>query len=165
MAISKPSNSLENKDSMLEISTNEFYFEKVRPFMQDMLLKCKTDGELIRTLEKVMNAADSFCIKKDYESFMSSFDTLETAITDKNYFNGVMRKAPETEKEMVRKLIEYITDLHMLVKCEKPIETKEESAKDRLNYDKSPIGDNKDYAKHNMKILNEPNPKERIPNR
>ncbi len=152
----------------LEVSAYDFYFNKVRPFMQDMLLKCKTDGELIRTLEKVINAADSFCIEKDYNSMMESFNVLERAITDRNYFNGVMRKAPEAEREMVRELIGKISDLRMIVKCEPPYQPKEPKERERLNYKaptgNSPIGENEDYLTHNMKTLNEPNPKQRIPN-
>lgn len=152
----------------LNVSANDFYFGKVRPFMQSMLLKCKTDAELIRTIDKVINASDSFCIQKDYQSVMESFAVLETAITDKNYFNGVMKKAPEAEKEMVRQLIEKISDLRMIVKCEPEYTPKEQPTKDRLNYRKptmtTPIGENEDYLTHNMKTLNEPNPKKRIPN-
>lgn len=152
----------------LDINASDFYFNNIRPFMQNMLLKCRTDGELIRTLEKVVNAADSFCIKKDYQSVADSFDTLEIAITDANYFNGVMRKAPEAEKEMVRELISKISDLRMIIKCEQPYVPEEKQTRDRLNYEpsrgNSPIGENKDYDIHNMKILTNPNPKQRIPN-
>jgi hypothetical protein len=153
---------------LLEVNTNDFYFNKVRPHMQEMLLKCKTDGELIRTIEKVVNAADSFCIQGNYPMVAESFDILQTAITDKSYFSGVMSKAPEAEKEMVRELIIKITDLRMIIKCESPYEPKKKEIKDRLNYESpkgySPIGENKDFDTHNMKILNESNPKQRIPN-
>lgn len=152
----------------LDVSAEDFYFDKVRPLMQTMLLQCKTDGELIRTIEKVINAADSFCVQKDYTNVAESFFTLEVAITDKNYFNGVMRKAPESEKEMVRDLISKISDLRMIIKCEPPQTPKEKEVKERLNYEpprgNSPIGENKDYDIHNMKVLTEPNPKQRIPN-
>ena len=170
MAITQQSYNEIQKESKgyLDISASEFYFDKIRPLMQDMLLKCKTDGELLRTLEKVINASDSFCIKKDYASVADSFDVLETAITDNNYFNGVMRKAPEAEKEMVRELISKITDLRMIIKCEPDYVPKVEKLRERLNYEKpkmnSPIGENMDYCIHNMKVLNEPNPKQRIPN-
>lgn len=147
----------------LQVNASDFYFDKVRPFIQEMLLKCKTDGELIRTLEKVINASDSFCIQKDYMNLIDSFTTLEVAITDKNYFNGVMKKAPEAEKEMVRELIEKISDLRMIIKCETPVEPEEKITKERLNYN-SPVGENEDFVAHNMKTLNEPNPKNRIPN-
>ena len=147
----------------LEINADEFYFNKVRPFMQDILLKCKTDKELIRTLEKVINSADSFCIRKDYNALMESFEVIESAITSPNYFDGVMKKAPETEKDMVRQLITKISDLHMIVKCEPPCTSKEEKTKERINYS-SPIGENMDYTNHNMKKMTEINPKTRIPN-
>lgn len=157
----------ENK-GYLDIGAGDFYFGKVRPFMKNMLLQCKTDEELLRTLEKVINAADSFCSQKDYERVAESFVTLEVAITDKNYFNGIMRKAPESEKEMVRELIDKIADLRMIIKCEPPYVHEEKKVKERLNYEEprpnSPIGENKDYGIHNMKVLTEPSPKQRIPN-
>lgn len=164
MAITSQEYNEFQKDSkgLLEISTSDFYFSKVRPLMKDMLLKCKTDGELLRTLEKVINAADPLCNKGDYQNFIEEFDVLEVAITDRNYFNGVMKKAPEAEKEMVRELIAKITDLRMLVKCEQTYVPKAKPTKERLNY--SPIGENGDYGTHNMKKLSEPNPKNRIPN-
>ena len=56
----------------------------------------------------------------------------------------------------------------MLIKCEKGEPIKDESEfKKRLNYHKaenSPIGENEDFVVHNMTKLNEPKPKERIPN-
>ena len=45
---------------LLEINTQDYYFKNIRPFMKDMLLKCKTDGELLRTIEKVINAGDVY---------------------------------------------------------------------------------------------------------
>lgn len=170
MAITdKAYNELQKDNSgYLNISAHDFYFEKVRPFMQEMLLKCKTDGELLRTLDKVINAADGFCVKKDYANFMDSFVVLEKAIVDKNYFNNAMKKAPETEKEMVRELIAKIADLRIIVKCEPPYTPEEKKSKDRLNYKtptlSSPIGENEDYYTHNMKTLNQSSPKPRIPN-
>ena len=101
---------------LLDIDTQEFYFGNIRPFMQDMLLTCKTDKELLRTIEKVINAGDSFCNDKNYEALNESFDVLDTAITDANYFNGVMKKAPEEEKNKVRELIDKIADLRMIIK-------------------------------------------------
>lgn len=170
MAITdKAYNELQKETSgYLNISAEDFYFNKIRPFMQEMLMKCRTDGELIRTLEKVINSADSFCVQKDYAKVMDSFVTLETAITDKNYFNNAMKKAPEAEKEMVRELIAKISDLRIIIKCEPPYTPAEKKTKDRLNYRapqaNSPVGENEDYYTHNMKKLNESSPKTRIPN-
>lgn len=151
----------------LEIGVDEFYFDKMRPYLQEVLMKCRTDKELMRTIEKVINAADSFCVDKNYQDFMESFNVLDKAITDKNYFNGVIKKASEEEREMIRTLISKIADLRLIVKCEPPYQKKEQQTKERLNYsssDSSPIGENKDYLTRNMKTLNKPSPKERIPN-
>lgn len=170
MAITNQVYSEVEKDSkgLLNINANDFYFDKVRPFLQEMLLKCRTDKELVRTIEKVVNSADSFCVQGNYEMVAESFDVLQTAITDKSYFSGVMSKAPEAEKEMVRNLVTKISDLRMIIKCEPPYQPKEKQIKDRLNYEPprngSPIGENKDFDIRNMKTLTEPNPKKRIPN-
>ena len=152
----------------LNISAKDFYFNQVRPYMEEMTLKCKTDKELLRTIDKTINATDSFIIREDFENVIESFQILQTAITDANYFNGVIKKAPEAEREMVRTLITKISDLQMLIKCEKvePVEDKIQ-IKERLNYhkaDNSPIGENEDFVVHNMTKLNEPKPKKRIPN-
>ena len=151
------------KKSHLDISAKEFYFSKVKPFMDDMALKCKTDKELLRTIDKVTNAANSFAVRDDWQNVSESFDVLQTAITDNSYFNGVMKKAPESEKEMVRELIKKIAELKMIIKCENIEEKHEENkVRKRLNY--SPNGENKDYAIHNMENLSKANPRERIPN-
>ena len=156
------------KKGYLDISAKDFYFKQIRPYMNEISLKCKTDKELLRTIDKVINATDSFIIREDWANVAESFQTLQIGITDANYFNGVMKKAPETEREMVRTLISKIEDLQILIKCEKDEPIKEESKlRERLNYkktDNSPIGENEDFAIHNMAKLNEPKPKERIPN-
>lgn len=154
---------------LLDIDTQGFYFDNIRPFMKDMLLTCKTDKELLRTIEKVINASDSFCNDKNYEALNESFDILDTAITDANYFNGVMKKAPEEEKNKVRKLIDKIADLRMIIKCEQPVVPEEPKIRNRLNYKEptnlSPNGENEDFSTHNMHVLNTPILKNRIPNR
>lgn len=152
----------------LEISAKDFYFNQVRPHMIEMTLKCRTDKELLRTIDKVINATDSFIMRNDWVNVTESFEILHTGITDANYFNGVMKKAPESEREMVRILISKINDLQMLIKCEKIEPVQEEpKVRDRLGYSKaenSPIGENEDFAVHNIAKLYEPKPKERIPN-
>ncbi len=168
MAMSSDSYAASKKDNILDISAEEYYFNTLRPYLQSMLLKCRTDGELIRTIDKVINAADSFCVRKKYALMAESFDVLETGITDKSYFNGVMKKAPEEEKEMVRNLVGKISDLRMIIQCEEPTEEEPPSFKERINYEPptalSPNGENKDYQTHNMKNLTACHPNKRIPN-
>lgn len=168
MAMTQDTYAANKKESLLDISAQDYYFDTMRPYLNEMLLKCRTDGELSRTIEKVINAADSFCARKDYNAVAQSFDTLETAITDKSYFNGVMKKAPEEERQMVRDLIAKISDLRMIIQCEDQQAPNEPKKRERLGYKEpsalSPNGENEDYQTHNMKVLNEPKPGKRIPN-
>lgn len=151
------------KENPLEITASDFYFDTMRPHLEKMLATCRTDPELIRTIEKVINAADSFCAAKNYEALSESFDVLNTAITDKTYFNGAMKRGSEEEKSMVRDLATKISDMRMIIQCEPPVTPETPSVKERLNYS-SPIGENQDFGSHNMKNLNTPQPKRRIPN-
>ena len=158
-----------NNNSNLDISVDDYYFGKLRPFMKEMLMKCKTDGELQRTIEKVINSADGFCNNNQLEELDGTFNVLDEAISDPSYFDGVMKKAPETEKEMVRELISKISDLRMIIKYEDPVKPKEVKVRERLGYSNptgnSPNGENEDFLTHNMETLNKPVPKKRIPNR
>lgn len=152
-------------NNALEISAYDYYFDKVRPYLQQIQLQCKSDPELTRTIDKVINAGDSFCQAKKYPELSSTFDVLYKAITDKNYFNGAMKKGTEAEKQMVRDLVTKISDLKTIIQFEKPVAEEEPKTRDRLNYfEDGPNGHNQDYNTHNMEKLNTPSPKGRIPN-
>ena len=148
---------------ILDIDTETYYFDNLRPYIQEMMRTCKTDGELYRTLDKVVNAVDSLCARKQFKRIPDELDVLNTAINDRNYFNGPMKRAPETEKEMVRKLSSKLSDFLMIIKCEPDDVAIEKKAKERLDYH-SPSGENMAYITHNMKNLNKPIEKMRIPN-
>ena len=168
MAMTSEQQNQNRNNSPLQISASDYYFETMRPYLNKMRMECSTDQELLRTIDKVINASDSFCQDGKYNMVADSFDVLEAAINDKNYFNGVMSKAPETEKELVRGLSAKITDLRMIIQYEPKTENEKPKIKERLSYsppsDVSPNGENNDYSIHNMKILNEPHPKTRLPN-
>lgn len=166
MAISKQAGMEE--DSLLNVTAQAYYFNTMRPYLEQMYMTCVTDEELCRTIQKVMNSGDTACVRKEYDKLAEAFDVIEVAITDKNYFNGVMQKASEKEKEMVRNLPEKIESLRAIIKCEPKDDVAPEGIKDRIGYRpgtvSSPIGENEDFATHNMSALNKPMPKERIPN-
>lgn len=154
-----------DNNSPFDINTEDYYFTKMRPHLKKMLDKCKTDGELIRTIDKVINASDTLCMAKKHNELSEAYYVLYAAITDKNYFNGVMSKAPEQEKELVRDLIEKIDNFQVIIKFENKPNEKKEYIKDRLNYSNSDsLKENLDFGTHNMKVLNTPKPKSRIPN-
>lgn len=153
-----------NKKDLLDINTEKYYFEKLRPFMQEMMRTCRTDQELFRTLEKVTNASDGFCQNKQFDELADAYQVLITAITDKAYFTtGPMKRGTEEEKNMVRNLVTKITDFLMIIKCEPRDDVKEPKVSERIGYS-SPIGENEGFSSHNMKELTKPNPKNRIPN-
>ncbi len=156
-------------DSLLDISTATFYFSSLRPHMMDMLATCRTDHELLRTIEKVINSLDSLCVRELYTDMPDAFHVLEVAITDRSYFNtGVMLKAKEEEKDKIKALIKLLSDFKMIIQCEPRVEHPSPKTRDRLNYkaptDVSPNGENLDYPTRNIKTLTEPHPKNRIPN-
>lgn len=152
-------------NSPLEIPASDYYFNKLRPYLEDMYKTCTTDEELCRTIMKSINTADSACVRKDYEAMAAAFDTLYIGITDKNYFNGVMKKASEEEKKLVRGLPEKIVDIRTIVKYEEKKEPEQDIKRERLGYnDSSPNGENLDFGSHNMSELNKCEPKQRIPN-
>lgn len=152
----------------LDISASEFYFNKVRPHIQDMLLTCKTDQELTRTLEKIVNSGDSFCVRKEYQLLVKSFAVFSKVVTSYNYYSGPLRHT-EAERNKIEKLSELVSDLTLIVQCEKQEEPTETSTRERLDYI-PPIGGikgegfNGGHAEHNMKNLTKPIPAKRIPN-
>lgn len=148
---------------ILDIDTEQYYFDNLRPYMQEMMKTCKADGELYRTLDKVVNAVDSLCVRKQFKKIPDEIEVLNIAINDRNYFNGPMKRAPESEKEMVRTLSSKLSDFLMIIKCEPDDVAVEPSIKERLDYH-SPSGENMAYATHNMKELGKPIERMRIPN-
>lgn len=152
-----------NRRGLLEIDTETYYFETLRPYIQEMMRTCKTDGELYRTLDKVVNVVDSLCARREFSRIPDELSTLNKAISDRNYFNGVMKKAPEAEKEMVRQLIGKLSDFIMIIKCEPVDKASKKEIKPRLDYN-SPNGENMSYSTHNMKELNKKTEQRRIPN-
>ena len=152
----------------LDIGTVEYYFDTLRPYMQEMMRTCKTDPELYRTLDKTINTTDGLCNSKRYQEIPDAIYTLQKAITDTNYFNGAMKRASEDEKSKVRELISKLSDFTMIIKCEPPVTQEESKSRQRLDYqsapDGSPNGENMGYREHNMKNLTAPIPQKRIPN-
>lgn len=152
------------KENPLDITASDYYFNNMRPYLETVRNECTHDPELVRTIDKVINAADSFCVRKNYKGLSDSFTILNAAITDKSYFNGPMKVGTDKEKELIRGLIDKINDINMIIQCEPPVESKAIKEMNRYNYS-SPTGDNLDFKTHNMQTLNEPKPKPRIPNR
>lgn len=152
----------------MEISASDYWFKNLRPYMSNMLMTCRTDRELTRTLEKDINSIDSEIIRAGYDAVDDDLDPLQKVISsDQYYASGPLRYAPEAEKEAVRMLLNKIKDFKLILQYEKPDKPKEPKVRERLNY--SPIGEgsgmNNDYMTRNMESLNKtPENMQRLPN-
>lgn len=168
MAIAVKPEDVNQKSSPLDINANEYYFKNLRPYMEDMLFHCKTDGELIRSITKIINTTDSKIIVNDFDAVAEDIVPTLRVLKDDSYFvSGPLRKATEEEKQTVRKFKEKLNDFMLILKAEERIPKEESVKRERLNYDASidgGIGGNADYQEHNMSKLNEPHPKKEIPN-
>lgn len=156
---------IDNNKSNFDVNASQFYFDKLRPFMSNMLSYCTTDDELVRTIYKVINSADSFCVRNDWSNLNDSFEVLYNAISDKAYFDGVISKASEDEKNSIRTLISMIDDLRLIIKFDLA-----KSSEDNKNKNDNADNDipvkriDSNYDEH-TKALRAFNLKQRLPNR
>lgn len=157
----------------LEIGASDYWFQTLRPYMENMLMTCRTDEELIRTIEKDINTIDSVIVREEYPRIIGEKNDpgvlvpLMNVLSSPQYYTtGPLRHSTEKEKEVVRGLIEKVNDFALILQFEKVPEKQESKTRERLGY--SPTGDgngfNSDHAVRNMASLNKPNPRQRIPN-
>lgn len=126
---------INNKD-VLNIMPETFYTDTLKPAMDEVLLKCKYDEELLRTVDKAMNTANSAVARKDYHELAESFDVLVSVLNNSGYLNGKLyAKAKESEKEMIAKMLQNISDLLVIIKFTKPEEKEEAKPRERIGYD------------------------------
>jgi len=129
------------KENLLDIMPDEYYFKTVRPTMYDIFATVKFDPILTDTMENLMNKGDSFAGNKQYDLLLEEFESVaKTLVSPASGYQkqDFFLKAPEAEKELVRKLGEQISDLITNIKCTKSVVVKEEKevfSKQRLGYD------------------------------
>ena len=164
-----------DRGGLLNISAEKYYVDTLRPKMTGLGLITKADGELIRTLEKSVNAIDGLLVNKPFtERVQMDIQDVITPITDvvneKNGYYGkeVIRALPEKEKDAIRALMASIYDFMLIVKSDMTASVEEPKEVERMLYKPSidgTNGTNIGYETHNMKALNENfQKKNRIPN-
>lgn len=127
---------MKNTNVILEIMPEDYYFDTLKPLMDDMYMNCRYDGELTRTLEKLTNDANQYAVTKDYEKLGESFDVILKVITDKGYQkSNLYVRASQEEKNMVQEFNKSVQELLMIIKCTKsePIIDKLET-RQRIGY-------------------------------
>lgn len=168
----------QKKSSFLEITTKDYYFDSLRPYMQGMLSACRTDPELIRTLEKTVNRCDSFAaVLEDPNHKSERRENLQGLLDTNAIFNNVlnspsyfgsgtsMSRASEREKEIIRNFLVKVRDFEAIIKSDLvsiPDGAEEKKEPERLEYSKEERM-NSD-VEHNMVNLTKPNAKKRLPN-
>ena len=162
------------RTSVLDITADKMYNETLRPMMQDMLIRCKTDPEVTRTLDKIMNALDGFLKENTVDSLSNANETIQPALkvlmADTYYRDGALRRASDEEVKTVKEFAQKLSDLSMLLRIEidnhEP--EPEEQPKERIDYitphGVGTAGENNEWKTHNIKTLNEPHPAKRLPN-
>lgn len=123
----------------LNIMPEDFYNDKLRPVLYDILANVTFDPILLRTVEETINKADGSSINKDYDKLEEDLMPLSTAILGKNYMKtDDFIRADENEKSLVKKLATDIQDLLTIIKCTEKAPKKDNTLKTkRYGYDDS----------------------------
>ena len=155
-------NNFRNFMNPLDIMPEDFYFDKVRPEMVEILSTIKFDPILLQTVEEVMNKADGSATKKDYATLQENFNPLSIVLLgNKSTYTKTdsFIRAEEEEKQLVKQFAKNIQELLTIITCT-PKEKKEEKyeVRERLGYDEK--------AKENVIVENydEDNQRMRLPN-
>lgn len=152
------------QNGVLNINAVKYYFDHLRPALEEFNKKYHTDRELNRTIVEVMNRADSAATARRYRDLEESYANLIEGVQDQSYMTaGPMRYGSDEEKRAVQELIEKFSDLSVILKYEHEPDEEEHKVKERLNY-QPPNGG---IGGYNLDDLSNRGPKtnrERIPN-
>jgi hypothetical protein len=154
----------QQQTGLLEIDANKFYFDKLRPFLQEFNKTYHTDRELNRTIVEVINKVDSALTDKRYRDVEDAYSSLLGGIQNRNYtISGPMRYGSDEEKKAVNSLIEKFNDFSVILKYEKEEDKEKPKLRDRLNY-QPPNGGIMGYNLDDLSNRGPRENRERIPN-
>lgn len=127
----------EKISNQLNIMPENFYFDTLRPELQKVLEIIKFDPILVDTAEEVINKADGYAVRKEYNGLKTVLVPLSNVILGKSYSKtDKFIRAEEEEKALVRKLSKDIQDMLTILTCtEEPAKEEEKTPRQRLNYD------------------------------
>jgi hypothetical protein len=123
----------------MEIMPEQYYFDKVKPLLDEMFGKIKFDPVLVSTIEEVINKANAHAVHKEYEEFVEDFNPLTMVLLDsKSQYlkTKIYTTASAEEKTLVEKLSNEIQQLITICKFSKTEKIdKKEKVRPRLGYD------------------------------
>lgn len=123
----------------LEIMPEQYYFDKVKPLLDEMFGKIKFDPVLVSTVEEVMNKANAYAVHKDYDNLVESMNPLTIVLLNsKSQYlkTKIYSTASTEEKALVEKLASELQQLLTICQFSKSEKTvKEDKVRPRLGYD------------------------------
>lgn len=121
----------------MDISAKEYYFQKLRPEIDQFCATYKTDSILLASFEEVMNKTDTQLIKEEYqEVYYGSFQEILKVITSSNYdITGAGRRSSEAERQARKEVITKISIFLGIVRASKKTEPQTEDNIQRIGWD------------------------------
>lgn len=123
----------------LEIMPEDYYFDKVKPLLDEMFGKIKYDPVLVSTIEEVTNKANAHAVHKDYEALAEDMNPLTMVLLNsKSQYlkTKIYSTASTEEKALVEKLANELQQLLTICQFSKPeLTVKEDKVRPRLGYD------------------------------
>lgn len=123
----------------LEIMPEDYYFDKIKPILTEMLGKIKFDPVLVSTIEEVLNQANTHAVHKDYKELSESMNPLTLVLLNSKsqYLKTKLYNTASTEeKALVEKLANELQQLLTICQFSKQEQTvKEDKIRPRLGYD------------------------------
>ena len=135
---------------VLEVTAMDYYFEKLRPDIEDFNKNYHTDLELNKALLEVINHADSLIAVNRYLDFMEEFDRMLSVVNGKNYLKQHMADATSEEKEALSEIKQKIENIRLIIMSDNnPVEEEEKPKRERLNY-QEPNGEIRGHNKDDL---------------
>lgn len=123
----------------LEIMPEQYYFDKIKPLLEEMLGKIKFDPVLVSTIEEVINQANTHAVHKNYDELVNAINPLTMVLLNsKSQYlkTKIYSTASTEEKALVEKLASELQQLLTICQFSKTEKTvKEDKVRPRLGYD------------------------------
>ena len=124
----------------MEITLTEYYLNTLRPYLDEMMINCKFDVILIKSLEHAKMRLDEYISKKQTKIVLNEMsDVLQSllvVIESPEYLKNQLKRATSKEQEFVHTFITKLHDMSMIIRYTEP--EKEEAKtplKNRIGYD------------------------------
>lgn len=104
------------------VKAEDIWFKEVKPFIEEVvLLQCQSDDILTDKLIRAVRHVD--CDILDGKPFATRVNELSKVLTSESYYeNSPLRKATQTERDLVRQLGEKFVMLDKIERSQQPVQ-------------------------------------------